>query len=731
MIDRRDFFRITGLTAFAALFGGCRDISRTIVPFVIPPESYALGESLWYATACRQCPAGCGIVVRISEGRAKKIEGNPNHPVNRGKLCARGQAALQALYHPERLRQPMRRTGARGSGAFTPVSWKEALGILMGELKTVHAEAPESLLMLSGPMRGHRNVVAARFMKAFGSPHRVAWDPFGQDALLAASESVFGIRDLPEFDLSGARYALSFGGDFLETGLSPVHFGRAYGEMRQGRETVRGKLVHFGSRFSMTAANADACFPVAPGTESEAALAIAHVLVRDKLVPAAASAALWREGLDRHTPESAAKKTGLAPSIFVATAHEFAGNRPGLAIAGTGPATMTNGAFNLSCVALLNALSGSVGGPGGVAFPDRRAALARFGADAALMAPPPESGHAAMRGAIDRMKKGAFRAALLCEPANPAFALPSSLGFEAALERVPFVAAMAPFLDETTAHADLVLPTSHFLEEWGDDFAPMGHAGNAITLMQPVISVYHDTRSMPDILLAAARELGGPVAAALPATSFRELLGKAYAGMDVLFERALQAGGYFDAEPSPPRPTPRAAKPSLPRAAMSAFAGDPARFPFVLRVYPSNALLDGRLANLPWLQELPDPVTTAVWRNWVEINPATAAKLGIAEGDGVAVSSPSGTVHAHAVLHPGLAPDVVAMPLGQGHRRFGKFANGRGENPFALLPDATDTATGGPAFQSTRVALSKAAVKGRLVRFGFPEGQWKPDQFIA
>src|SRR3972149_7703932 len=116
MLDRRDFLKLGGATAFAALFGGGHKSPKKILPFVTPPENYTLGESLWYASVCRQCPAGCGIVVRVSEGRAKKIEGNPLHPVNRGKLCARGQAALQALYHPERLSPPLALAGPPGSG---------------------------------------------------------------------------------------------------------------------------------------------------------------------------------------------------------------------------------------------------------------------------------------------------------------------------------------------------------------------------------------------------------------------------------------------------------------------------------------------------------------------------------------------------------------------------------------------------------------------------------------
>src|SRR5512145_1895918 len=346
MLDRRDFLKLGGATAFAALFGGCERLPRTIVPFVIPPDNYTLGEALWYASVCRQCAAGCGIVVRVAEGRAKKIEGNPLHPVNRGKLCARGQAGLQALYHPERLGRPLILTGPRGSGKFREASWEEALAALMTALKKVRAEDPAALLMLTDPMRGHANLVAARFMRAFGSPHRLAWDPFGQDALLAACDAVFGVRDVPEYDIAGARYLLSFSGDFLETGLSPVHYGRAYGRMRQERPTVRGKFVHFGPRLSMTAASADVYLPCAPGTEGIVALGIAHVMVRDKLTPQAAAAGhLMGEGLSAFSPESVEKRTGVHFHDVAGVAEEFAGNQPGVAIAGTAAATSSNGAF--------------------------------------------------------------------------------------------------------------------------------------------------------------------------------------------------------------------------------------------------------------------------------------------------------------------------------------------------------------------------------------------------
>jgi anaerobic selenocysteine-containing dehydrogenase len=263
-----------------------------------------------------------------------------------------------------------------------------------------------------------------------------------------------------------------------------------------------------------------------------------------------------------------------------------------------------------------------------------------------------------------------------------------------------------------------VLPVPTGLEAWGDDLAPVGHAG-AVTLCQPVVEPFRDTRSMPDVLIAAAKELGGEPAKALPWGSFRECIEKAHGGPGGEMEKALQRGGFFG-ESLSPRSAARTGKIALPKAAGRTIDGDPKAFPLALHLYPSITLYDGRGANLPWLQEMPDPISTAVWRNWIEVNPKTAAGLGLAEGDGVTVTSPSGKITAHVAFNPGVAKDVAAMPLGQGHTRYGKYANGRGENPISLLP-AGETY----ALQATRVALAKTKLSTTLARTGHPEGQWK------
>jgi anaerobic selenocysteine-containing dehydrogenase len=176
----------------------------------------------------------------------------------------------------------------------------------------------------------------------------------------------------------------------------------------------------------------------------------------------------------------------------------------------------------------------------------------------------------------------------------------------------------------------------------------------------------------------------------------------------------------------PPLSSPRSAqapasagKPESSRGFEAAqFDGDAGQFPLHFLPYASQALLDGSLAHLPWLQEMPDPLTSAMWSSWVELHPQTAAAQGIRDGDLVDVTSTQGTVRAPAVLSPGIAPDVVAMPVGQGHRTFTRYASGRGANPLAILAPLTEPDTGVVAWAATRVKVARAGdADGSLILF--------------
>ena len=192
-ITRRDLLQYIGAGGIGAVGGVLygESIERPVellVPQVVPPEDYSPGVATWYNTVCNQCSAGCGISVRIREGRAKKIEGNPVHPVSQGRLCARGQAGLNALYNPDRIRTPLRNAGQRGSGNFDEISWDEALttvGSRIGRLRI--EEKADRVRLLTGRVRGHLDELFAQFMNLLGSEHYQQYDFTYPGALLAAS----------------------------------------------------------------------------------------------------------------------------------------------------------------------------------------------------------------------------------------------------------------------------------------------------------------------------------------------------------------------------------------------------------------------------------------------------------------------------------------------------------------------------------------------------------------
>ena len=308
-LTRRQFLTLMGGSAAGAvLFQACGVPEEELLveaPLEMP-EDLVTGLDNWYATLCRQCPTCEGIVVRVIEGRAKKVEGNVDYPINRGTHSARCEAGLQALYHPDRIKGPLVRVGERGSGQFEEISWADAIGRLTYQLQRLQDTGEQSkMVMVTEPVGGHLGMVVERFVSEFGGRH-VPYEPLERTTLRAAMELVFDQRVMPDFDIENASYVLSFGSDFLNTWVSPVRYARGYGEFRQG-DRERGTLVHVDSRFSMTAANADEWVYVKPGWEGVLAMSLAQVIISEGWGDADAASTL-SDGvdLDRFAPASVA-----------------------------------------------------------------------------------------------------------------------------------------------------------------------------------------------------------------------------------------------------------------------------------------------------------------------------------------------------------------------------------------------------------------------------------------
>jgi anaerobic selenocysteine-containing dehydrogenase/Fe-S-cluster-containing dehydrogenase component len=689
-MDRRRFLKVVGVTGAgtAALSGCSTDQVQKLIPYLVQSEHQVPGVATIYASTCTECAAGCGLHVTTREARAVKLEGNPEHPVNRGTLCARGQAALQGLYHPDRIRAPMARTAA---GGWEEMSWDDALDRMAAQLRL----AGGRLAAVSGAGRGAFADLLAEWTVALDGT-LVRWEPFDHEALRAASRRVFGRDEIPAVDFARARYILSFGADFLESWLAPVENQRGFAAAHGFADGTMARAVYVGPRRSLTGLNADEWHAVTPGSEAVLALAMAHViLVEGGTVPA--DAAGLRGALAAHTPEAAAAATGLPAGTIRGLARAFAAAQPGLAVAG-GIGAQHRGAVELcAAVHLLNYVAGNVG------------RTVRFGARL-----PHGDGFPALEALRQRMAAGDL-AVLVVHEANPVYALPRAAGFADAMTRVAFKVALASTMDETAAACDLVLPVHHALERWDDLDVREG----VRSLLQPVMQPVSTSRAAGDILLDVARRVAGPLDR-FPAPTFEAHLKAVWAGLarargaadpEEFWREALRRGGLFDEVPARPVTlAPGAGADPVPPA----FDGDGA---WTLVAYPSPMYFDGRGANRPWLLENPDPVTKITWHSWVEIHPDTARALDVHEGEVLRLSSPHGAIEAPAYLYAGVRPDVVAVPLGLGHTAYGRFAEGRGVNPLDLL--SGQDGNGFLPYQSVRVDVTKTR---RYVKLAKTEG---------
>ncbi|HEU4390520.1 MAG TPA: molybdopterin-dependent oxidoreductase, partial [Blastocatellia bacterium] len=358
-MKRREFIILTSVgAASAGVLSSCGHPDEKLIPALIPDDEYVPGIDYWKASACGMCPAGCGIIVRTREHKANKIEGNPQHPLNSGTLCARGQAGLQLLYNPDRIKGPLKLAGSRGSGEFSPITWDEAVKTLAAKLRDAKSQR-DSIVIATARPRGVTGVAAEALAVACNSKQLVATDLSNEPETIASYRRSYDVDGIPHFDIANATYLLSFGARFLETWHSPVMYSLAYAEFRRSTGRARGKLVQVEPRMSLTGGNADEWLPAATGTEGLVALAIAQVIIRENLATNPPKPGFLNEPLDEFAPEKIAERIDLPAEKVVRIAREFAKSERPLAIGG-GPAG------NLDAVHYLNRVVGNIGKSGGV-----------------------------------------------------------------------------------------------------------------------------------------------------------------------------------------------------------------------------------------------------------------------------------------------------------------------------------------------------------------------------
>ena len=686
-LDRREFLKVVGLGAGAAATVACEEPVRKIIPYLNQPEEIVPGVATWYASTCRECPNACSIQVKTREGRPIKVEGNPDDPVTGGKVCVRGQAGLYRSYDAYRFRGPMKRQGDK----LVPTSWEEALATVAARLRAALDSGKVAWLGPQDTRVSGQNVEA--FMDAIGGRQPLRYETLAWEALRSANERIFAVDAIPRFDFAASDLVVSFGADFEETWLNPVENQRGYADARRGG---KGFGVWVGPRLSMTGADMDQWIAPEPGTEILIALALANEVARKK----GSDLGNARAALSRFTAASVAAETGVDAELIEQLAERIAKAHAPLALPPGNELLGANGTAFAAAVQLLNLASGAIG------------TTVRFGPNRDLG----KLGRFRSMKELAGYMRGGEVAVLFVKDVNPVYSVPEAFGFEDALEQVPFVVSFSSANDETTAHADLVLPDNTPFESW-DELEPVS---GLRVLQQPTLRPLFDTRPTGEVLAELARSVGRG-----ERMSSGDSRAAVAAGFPGRFEAVLAKGG----EGAPAGTV----SVSL-RNDLSGLDFSPAPLEgegeLTLLAYPSLHFYDGRSARIQRLQEVPDPVTKTMWGSYAELHPDTAKRLDLEKGDVVRVRTSSGQIELPVFPHEALRPGVVAVAIGQGHRPVDPDLNlseswqnhdwlglrdVHGVNVLSVLPGKIDPVSGGLAWLSAKASVEKTGERRHVV----------------
>jgi MoCo/4Fe-4S cofactor protein with predicted Tat translocation signal len=621
---RRDFLKAAGFTVGVAVASGCsRAPVQRAIPLLSQPEEIVPGRSLFYASTCAGCNAGCGLVAKVRDGRPIKLEGNPEHPLSRGGLCATGQASILGLYDSQRIEHPLRKGGI--------TSWDIADREILAQLSSIRGERG-AVRFLSGTITSP-SVLAAleQFLKSFPDSRHVVYDPLSNSALLEAYEQTHGVRILPRLHFERAEVIVGFDADFLGTWISPVEYTAAYRAGRNLEERRVSYHVQFEPRMSVTGSKADERFAVAPG---DLGVLLTHLT---RFVAMRAGITLgWAE------PDGSA-----VPNAFLERLADRLWRARGRSLVVCGSQDVREQVL----VNYLNHLLGNYGTTIDLERPSRQA----------------QGNDRELERLLAELQAGKVQA-LFVYGVNPAFDLPGDDKLAGALRKVPLLVSLNQRMDETAELASYVLPERHFLETWGDAEAVSGLA----SISQPTMHPRGDTRSLLETLSAWNGK----------STPGYDLLRdfwrahifprqKKQSNFEAFWDQSVH-DGFAEVEPGTIKLKPfdvRAVQPVL-RSSTDART-------FSLVLYPTVAMLDGRNAYNPWLHELPDPISKVTWDNYASLSPGTAHQLGVGDGDVVRLTATGmggQFLELPAFIQPGQHDQVVAVALGFGSKLSACFA---------------------------------------------------------
>lgn len=734
-IDRRSFLSF--------VIGGAAGTALSPLPWKLTDDSAIWtqawpwtpvptdGEVSYVNSICSLCTGGCGITARKIDNRVVKIEGMNGHPVNDGGLCVLGLSGTQLLYGPMRVKAPLKKV----NGRFREISWDAAIAEISNKLGELRSKGEShKFACISGTDRGTVSELLSRFLTVYGSANFTR-TPSIQDSYELTLHLMHGVQGIPGFDVENADFVLSFGSGIIDGWGSPVRMFRANSSWKKSG----GKVVQIEPRLSNTAAKSDKWIPINPGTEGALALGLANVIIKESIYNKSfvnnfsAGFDKWkRRILDGYSPEIVTKVTGIDKAVIVSLARDFARSSKPLAICGRGQGRTPGSLKEFMAVHALNALVGNINKKGGVwtlPEPDyidwpelKMDSVASTGMQKGRIDSAGSGKYLNARYLLNRLPEIINSAdvspveVLFVSESNPGYTLPDTSSVKKAFEKIPFVVSFSSYMDETAQMADFILPNHIYLERYEDVPAATGFQKPIIGLSKPVVDPQFNTKYTGDVIIHLAKSIGGFIADAFPWENYeaclKETLGDRW---DNLVENGYWIDSEFTAlgwEEGFETASTRFEFTSDDINALSRYTpvkpqGDEASFPLVLIPYDSMRLAGGFIGDPPFVIKTVEDTVLKGKDILVEINPATAGKLGLSEGQYAKLTTLKGSAKVKVHLFDGIMPGIVAMPSGLGHTAYDKFLAGKGININQLIGPVEDSSSGHDAAWGINAKLVK------------------------
>ncbi len=722
-ISRRDFLKLGAATAGALVVGA-----------MLPPKVAQAARDAGHLNAegdgyipsmCEMCVWRCGLIAKVVKGRVVKLDGNPEHPHSKGKLCPRGQSGLMNTYDPDRVLTPLIRIGKRGEGLFRKASWDEALDLVAGKMQAIKDQyGPEAMVFSS--THNLSQPLFENLLYAFGSPNYGTQRSLCFNAMITAFLLTYGIEE-PSRNYDNVEYILMVGRNLMEA-ISTSETAELSHAIDRG-----AKLVYLDPRYTKTAAKATEWIPIRPGTDSAFLLAMINVITANELADCefvrkyVVGCDDIQEEMSRYTPAWAEQITGVPAVTIERIAREYAAaNNNALAHPGWRTSNFINSFQTERAIATLNALSGNVLTPGGCLS----AEAAAEGAGLGVLSQPPYPRLSALRldgtpwkYPLVPLKLGVFQelrdAIVSGEPyqahgwfisrQNPIQSLPDRAKTLEAFTKMDFIVTVDIIMNDTAWYSDVVLPEASYLERHD----PLLPVGDKAFIRQPVIEPQGEAKSALWIYKQLGERLGlgdyfqykdeedyirqqlVPLGVSLEEVKVKgysdmpeedekkEISFNTASGKIEVYSETLKNAGFS--------PWPTWEEPPVPgEDEFYLLTGKVAQH---TQFGTQNNQLLHKYSNEP--------------RLWM--NPKAAANQGFVDGDWVEINSKVGHAHIILLVTEAIRPDCVYLTPGYGHLSKGlTTAFGVGASDSALHETFTDPISGGQALTQTFVTVRKA-----------------------